>query len=151
VIGLYLNPPAKALILCCDEKSQCQALERSQPGLPLGTGHVRTRTHDYTRHGTVTLLAAMNYLDGRILSKTASRHTHVEWLAFLLADRPAVTATVIVARCSRHRLTCPPSTRRSKWLVLPPPSIPARVADRSGGIDRSQHASSVRTGHGVPE
>ena len=83
VIGLYLQPPAKALVLCCDEKSQCQALERTQPGLPLGLGHIRTRTHDYTRHGTVTLFAALNYLDGKILSTTAQRHTHVEWLAFL--------------------------------------------------------------------
>lgn len=83
VIGLYLQPPAKALVLCCDEKSQCQALERTQPGLPLGLGHIRTRTHDYTRHGTVTLFAALNYLDGKILSTTADRHTHVEWLTFL--------------------------------------------------------------------
>jgi transposase len=54
VIGLYLNPPEKALVLCCDEKSQCQALERTQPGLPLGIGHIRTKTHDYVRHGTIT-------------------------------------------------------------------------------------------------
>jgi transposase len=83
VIGLYLNPPDRALVLCCDEKSQCQALERTQPGLPLGLGHIRTRTHDYIRHGTVTLFAALNYLDGKILSTTAPKHTHVEWLAFL--------------------------------------------------------------------
>ncbi len=83
VIGLYLDPPARALVLCCDEKSQCQALERTQPGLPLGLGHIRTRTHDYIRHGTVTLFAALNYLDGKILSTTAARRTHVEWLAFL--------------------------------------------------------------------
>jgi transposase len=57
VIGLYLNPPDKALVLCCDEKSQCQALERTQPGLPLGIGHIRTKTHDYVRHGTLTLFA----------------------------------------------------------------------------------------------
>jgi transposase len=56
VIGLYLNPPEKALVLCCDEKSQCQALERTQPGLPLGVGHIRTKTHDYKRHGTLTFL-----------------------------------------------------------------------------------------------
>ena len=83
VIGLYLNPPDRALVLCCDEKSQCQALERTQPGLPLGIGHIRTRTHDYIRHGTITLFAALNYLDGRILSTTASSHTHTEWLTFL--------------------------------------------------------------------
>jgi transposase len=83
VIGLYLNPPDKALVLCCDEKSQCQALERTQPGLPLGLGHIKTRTHDYVRHGTVTLFAALSYLDGKILSRTAEQHTHKEWLAFL--------------------------------------------------------------------
>jgi transposase len=83
VIGLYLNPLEKALVLCCDEKSQCQALERTQPGLPLGIGHIRTKTHDYKRHGTITLFAALNYLDGKLISRTEHRHTHVEWLRFL--------------------------------------------------------------------
>ena len=83
IIGLNLNPPEKALILCCDEKSQCQALERTQPGLPLGVGHIRTQTHDYIRHGTVTLFAALSYLDGKILHQTKGRHTHKEWLQFL--------------------------------------------------------------------
>jgi transposase len=83
VIGLYLDPPEHALVLCCDEKSQCQALERSQPGLPLGIGHIRTQTHDYIRHGTITLFAALNYLDGKIISRTEEQHTHVHWLRFL--------------------------------------------------------------------
>jgi transposase len=83
VIGLYLDPPDRALVLCCDEKSQCQALERTQPGLPLGIGHIRTRTHDYVRHGTITLFAALNYLNGKIISRTAQRHTHRQWLDFL--------------------------------------------------------------------
>lgn len=83
VIGLYLNPPERALVLCCDEKSQCQALERTQPGLPLGVGHVRTATHDSIRHGTVTLFAALNDLDGKIIHQSAAHHTHREWLAFL--------------------------------------------------------------------
>ncbi|MGH8626615.1 MAG: IS630 family transposase [Gammaproteobacteria bacterium] len=83
VIGLYLNPPDRALVLCCDEKSQCQALQRTQPGLPLGIGHIRTRTHDYVRHGTITLFAALSYLDGKIISRIAPRHDNVEWLAFL--------------------------------------------------------------------
>lgn len=83
VIGLYLDPPEKALVLCCDEKSQCQALERTQPGLPLGIGHIRTKTHDYKRHGTITLFAALNYLDGKLISRTERHHTHVEWLRFL--------------------------------------------------------------------
>jgi transposase len=83
VIGLYLNPPEKALILCCDEKSQCQALERTQPGLPLGVGHIKTKTHDYIRHGTLTLFAALNYLEGKLITRIAKRHRHQEWLAFL--------------------------------------------------------------------
>jgi len=84
VIGLYLYPPVKGLVLCCDEKSQCQALERTQLALPLGAGGYRkTATHDYTRHGTITLFAALNYLDGKIISRTEEKHTHVEWLRFL--------------------------------------------------------------------
>jgi len=83
VIGLYLNPPERTLVLCCDEKSQCQALERTQTALPLGPKRVRTGTHDYVRHGTITLFAALNYLDGKIFRQTAPRHTHKEWLSFL--------------------------------------------------------------------
>lgn len=83
VIGLYLDPPDKALVFCCDEKSQCQALERTHPGLPLGIGHIKTKTHDYYRHGTTTLFAALNYLDGTIISNTQKRHRHEEWLKFL--------------------------------------------------------------------
>jgi len=78
VIGLYLNPPEKALIRCWDEKSQ-----RTQPGLPLGVGHIKTKTHDYFRHGTLTLFAALNYLDGKLITRIAKRHRHQEWLAFL--------------------------------------------------------------------
>lgn len=83
VIGLYLDPPERALVLCCDEKSQCQALERSQPCLPLGLGEIRTRTHDYRRHGTITLFAALVYLDGKLIHRLEAQHTHVEWLRFL--------------------------------------------------------------------
>jgi len=83
IVGLYLSPPQKAVVLCCDEKSQCQALERTQPGLPLGLGHVRTRTHDYYRHGTLTFFAALNYLNGKVIAQSAPRHRHQEWWRFL--------------------------------------------------------------------
>jgi transposase len=83
VIGLYLNPPEKALVLCCDEKSQCQALERTQLALPLAPKRPRTMTHDYTRHGAITLFAALNVLEGKLISRTEERRTHVEWLRFL--------------------------------------------------------------------
>ena len=83
VIGLYLNPPANALVLCCDEKSQCQALERTQLGLPLAPKRPPTMTHDYVRHGTVTLFAALSQLTGQLITRTEASHTHVEWLRFL--------------------------------------------------------------------
>ena len=83
VIGLYLNPPQQAVVLCCDEKSQIQALQRSQPGLPLAQGHIRTQTHDYYRNGTVTLFAALDYLQGKVIAHTAQEHTHRQWLEFL--------------------------------------------------------------------
>jgi len=96
IIGLYLDPPARAVVLCCDEKSQCQALERTQPGLPLGQGHIATRTHDYYRHGTVTLFAALNYLNGKILAERAPRHRHQEWLKFLRKIDAEVSAELEV-------------------------------------------------------
>jgi len=92
IVGLYLNPPTQAVILCCDEKSQCQALERTQPGLPLGQGHITTRTHDYYRNGTVTLFAALNYLNGKVLAERAPRHRHQEWLKFLKSIDSATPA-----------------------------------------------------------
>jgi transcriptional regulator with XRE-family HTH domain/transposase len=107
VIGLYLDPPDRALILCCDEKSQCQALERTQPGLPLGIGQIRTKTHDYTRHGTITLFAALSYLDGKVFGQTAPRHTHRQWLAFLKhldAETPAdLTLHLIIDNYATHK------------------------------------------------
>src|ERR1700737_1387419 len=83
VVGFYLNPPRKALVLCLDEKSQIQALDRTQPGLPLKQGRCGTMTHDYKRNGTTTLFAALNVLDGKVIGECHSRHRHQEWLKFL--------------------------------------------------------------------
>ena len=83
VVGLYLNPPQKALVLCLDEKSQIQALDRTQPGLPLKKGRCGTMTHDYKRNGTTTLFAALNVLDGKVIGECHGRHRHQEWLRFL--------------------------------------------------------------------
>ena len=119
VIGLYLDPPEKALVLCCDEKSQCQALERTQPGLPLGIGHIRTRTHDYRRHGTITLFAALNYLNGKLIARTERHHTHVEWLRFLKQiDRETprgLAVHVIADNYATHK-----HTRVKDWLARHP-------------------------------
>ena len=83
VVGLYLNPPDNAVVLCVDEKSQCQALERSQPMLPLDLGYVEGVTHDYVRHGTTTLFAALDVATGQVLTDCKPRHRHQEFLAFL--------------------------------------------------------------------
>lgn len=83
VVGLYLSPPEHALVFCVDEKSQIQALDRTQPGLPIKRGRAGTMTHDYKRHGTTTLFAALSIADGQIIGKCQSRHTHKEWLKFL--------------------------------------------------------------------
>jgi transposase len=83
VVGLYLNPPQKAVVLCVDEKSQIQALDRTQPGLPLKKGRCGTMTHDYKRNGTTTLFAALSVLDGKVIGQCVPRHRHQEFLKFL--------------------------------------------------------------------
>lgn len=83
IVGLYLNPPDKALVLCVDEKSQIQALERSQPVLPLGLGYVEGITHDYFRHGTTTLFAALDPSNGEVIGQCKPRHRHQEFISFL--------------------------------------------------------------------
>jgi transposase len=83
VIGLYLNPPDKAIVLCIDEKSQIQALDRTQPGLPLKKGRCGTMTHDYKRNGTTTLFAALDVLEGKVIGDCYKRHRHQEFLKFL--------------------------------------------------------------------
>jgi transposase len=83
VVGLYLNPPQKALVVCVDEKSQIQALDRTQPGLPIKKGRCGTMTHDYKRNGTTTLFAALDVLQGRVIGQCYERHRHQEFLKFL--------------------------------------------------------------------
>jgi transposase len=83
VVGLYLNPPEHAIVFSCDEKSQIQALDRTQPGLPMKRGRAGTMTHDFKRNGTTTLFAALNTLDGTVISMCQERHRHEEWLKFL--------------------------------------------------------------------
>jgi transposase len=107
VVGLYLNPPAKALVFCADEKSQIQALDRTQPGLPLKKGRGATMPHDYKRHGTTTLFAALNVLTGRLIGTCQPRHRHQEWLRFLrLLDQqtpPTRPLHLIVDNYATHK------------------------------------------------
>lgn len=83
VVGLYLNPPEHAIVLSVDEKSQIQALDRTQPGLPMKPGRCGTMTHDYKRNGTTTMFAALNTLTGQIIAECMPKHRHQEWLKFL--------------------------------------------------------------------
>ena len=90
VVGLYLNPPQEAVVLCVDEKSQIQALDRTQPGLPIKKGRCGTMTHDYKRNGTTTLFAALDTLKGRVVGECHSRHRHQEFLKIPAAPGPRV-------------------------------------------------------------
>lgn len=106
VVGLYLHPPDKALVLCVDEKSQIQALDRTQPGLPLKKGRCGTLTHDYKRHGTTTLFAALNLLDGTVVGACYQRHRHQEFLSFLRRlDRefPTLALHLILDNYGTHK------------------------------------------------
>src|SRR6201993_5016226 len=119
VVGLYMNPPDKALVLCVDEKSQIQALDRTQPGLPMKKGRAGTMTHDYKRNGTTTLFAALNMLDGSVIGTCMPRHRHREFLRFLkLIDQktPAdLDLHLIVDNYATHKT---PAVKR--WLKSHP-------------------------------
>lgn len=119
VVGLYLNPPQKAVVICLDEKSQIQALDRTQPGLPLKKGRCGTYTHDYKRNGTTTLFAALDMLEGKVIGQCQSRHRHQEWLKFLRRlDREypsELTLHVIMDNYGTHK-----TPEVKKWLEKHP-------------------------------
>lgn len=94
IVGLYLNPPAHALVLSVDEKSQIQALDRTQPGLPMKKGRLGTMTHDYIRHGTTTLFAALDVLEGKVIGQCMQRHRHQEFIRFLRTINRATPASL---------------------------------------------------------
>jgi transposase len=119
IVGLYLNPPEHAIVLCVDEKSQIQALDRTQPGLPLKKGRCGTMTHDYKRNGTATLFAALNVADGAVIRMCDDRHRHQEWLKFLrvIADVTPVAKQVhlIADNYSTHK-----HAKVQRWLKRHP-------------------------------
>jgi len=103
IVGLYMNPPQSAVVFSVDEKSQIQALDRTQPGLPMKKGRAGTMTHDYKRHGTTTLFAALNVLTGRVTGLCQSAHTHEQWLKFLKKlDRNVPRDKVIHVICDNY-------------------------------------------------
>src|ERR1700724_3966596 len=115
VVGLYVDPPAHAVVLSVDEKSQIQALDRPQPGLPMKPGRAGTMTHDYKRHGTTTLFAALNMLDGTVIGECMPRHRHREFLRFLKTidqrTLPNLDLHLIVDNYATHKT---PAVKR--WL-----------------------------------
>ena len=119
VVGLYLNPPEHALVLSVDEKSQIQALDRTQPSLPIYPGRCGTLTHDYKRHGTTTLFAAPEMADGKVIGTCMPRHRHQEWIKFLgLIDRetrPDFDLHLIADNYSTHK-----HPRVQRWLKRHP-------------------------------
>jgi transposase len=119
VVGLYLNPPEHALVLCVDEKSQIQALDRTQPLLPLRPGMPARQTHDYKRHGTTTLFAALNLLDGKVIGDCLPRHRHQEFIRFLKQidgqTPPELDLHLIVDNYSTHK-----HPRVKSWLARHP-------------------------------
>ena len=113
IVGLYLDPPAHAVVLSIDEKSQIQALDRTQPGLPIKPGRCQTMTHDYKRHGTTTLFAALSVLDGTVIGRCMQRHRHLEFIRFLnaverqvAADRP-IHVVLDNYATHKHPKSCP--------------------------------------------
>ena len=119
IVGLYLNPPEDAVVLCVDEKSQIQALERTQPMLPMGLGYVEGVTHDYRRHGTTTLFAALDAATGTVIAQCRRRHRHQEYLDFLREiDKnvpPELEVHVIVDNYATHK-----HPRVKRWLTARP-------------------------------
>jgi transposase len=119
IVGLYMHPPAHAVVLSIDEKSQIQALDRTQPGLPLKPGKCATMTHDYKRNGTTTLFAALNVLDGAVLGRCMQRHTHQEFIRFLNAvERSVPPGKLVHAILDNYATHKHPKVRA--WLARHP-------------------------------
>jgi transposase len=134
VVGLYLNPPQQAMVICVDEKSQIQALDRTQPGLPLKKGRCGTMTHDYKRHGTTTLFAALEVLEGRVVGQCFERHRHQEFLRFLRhldQEFPGpVTLHLVMDNYGTHQQ---PKVRA--WLERHPRFVPHFVPTSSSWLN----------------
>lgn len=134
VVGLYLNPPTKALVLCIDEKSQIQALDRSQPGLPLKKGRCGTMTHDYKRNGTTTLFAALEVAEGKVVGQCYARHRHQEFLKFLQQldkEFPGeVPLHLVMDNYGTHK-----HPRVQRWLKRHPRFIPHFIPTSSSWLN----------------
>jgi transposase len=149
IVGLYVDPPAHAVVLSVDEKSQIQALDRTQPGLPMKKGRAGTMTHDYKRNGTTTLFAALNVLDGTVIGRNMQRHRHQEFIRFLDTVEAQVTArkalhAIVDPRCKNGW----PGIRAGRSTSRPPRrhgSMPSRASSPSSPDAVSSAACSGRS------
>jgi transposase len=136
IVGLYVDPPAHAIVLSVDEKSQIQALDRTQPGLPLKRGRAGTMTHDYKRHGTTTLFAALDVLEGKVIGRCMQRHRHQEFIRFLNAIEAKIPAgKVIHAILDNYAAHKHPKVRawlgrHPRWVFHFTPSFFAKLTKR---------------------
>lgn len=146
ITGLYLNPPDHALVLCVDEKSQIQALERTQPLLPMGLGYVEGVTHDYVRHGTTTLFAALDVANGQVISRVRKHHRHQEFLDFL-RQIDKQTPPRLGSAPDRGQLRHP-QARQGQGMASAPPALPDALHAHLQFVAQSGRAL-VRADHGA--
>jgi len=139
VVGLYIDPPAHAVVLSIDEKSQIQALDRTQPGLPMKKGRCATMTHDYKRHGTTTLFAALDILEGKVIGRCMQRHRHQEFIRFLNAVEREVAADtavhVVLDNYATHkhpRVKAGCGGMRASPFTSPRPRAPGPMPSKAG-------------------
>ena len=148
VVGLYLNPPEKALVLCVDEKSQIQALDRTQPGLPMKKGRCGTMTHDYKRNGTTTLFAALEVVQGKVIGQCYARHRHQEFLKFLKridAEFPAkIKLHVVMDNYGTHK-----HPKVQSWLQRHPRFIPHFIPTSSSWLNLVERWFGELTGKSI--
>ena len=148
VVGLYLNPPEKALVLCVDEKSQIQALDRTQPGLPMKNGRCGTMTHDYKRNGTTTLFAALEVAQGKVIGQCYARHRHQEFLKFLRrldAEFPSgIKLHVVMDNYGTHK-----HPKVQRWLQRHPRFVPHFIPTSSSWLNLVERWFGELTGKSI--
>src|ERR1700752_3497463 len=145
VVGLYVDPPAHAVVLSVDEKSQIQALDRTQPGLPMKKGRAGTMTHDYKRHGTTTLFAALNVLDGTVIGRNMQRHRHQEFVRFLNTAEAQVPARMAIHAVVDKRPTNIPRYKNG-WPGIPAGRFTSRLPRRPGSTPSKASSPNSRDG-----
>ena len=150
VVGLYVDPPARAVVLSVDEKSQIQALDRTQPGLPMKPGRAGTMTYDYKRHGTTTLFAALNILDGTVIGRNMQRHRHQEFIRFLNTIEEQVPVGKVIHAIVDNYATHKHPKVRQCWRGIPAgrstsprPRHPGSTRSKASSPSSRASASSV--------